>query len=180
MVYTTTIRGLIMAIKSYQKFWMYLAKLFHLETFIETGTGYGETCSEIYEGFKDVYSIELEDFLHRLAIERFKDAPNIHLKMGDSAIAIRALLQEIPTTPTLFFLDAHGPEDPLPQEVKAILQLRPPDQTLIVIDDQTDNKLSNVKANGVNLKDWVIIYDDVRMVMMYHKDSKFYWPEFEG
>jgi hypothetical protein len=173
-------------VRAYQKFWKYLGKKFNLETFIETGTADGTTSDQVRDGFKDVYTIEFTSHWHENAMARFAGT-NVHPIRGDSKTRLRELLLEIPNTRTLFFLDAHfhGPpqpdgkpgvllNDPLPGEIPAIMELRP--DSLIVIDDQIDDKLETVRSAGVDLTGWTTIFDDYRMVMMYKNGSGLYWP----
>lgn len=114
-----------------------LAKCYGLRTFIETGLADGHTLSFVRTAFDECYSIERDDWHHRLGLLRFEYDPHVHIIHGDSGVELRRLLDRIPATPTLFWLDAHGEvgEDsgPLAEELAAIIELRP--DALVAIDD---------------------------------------------
>ena len=74
--------------------------------FVETGTWYGKTISNVASSFTKCYSIELDYVLYEAARERFKEMPWVQMVHGDSALAIHRVLEEI-DGPTVFWLDAH-------------------------------------------------------------------------
>ncbi len=137
----------------------FLGTTFKLKTFIETGTCDGGTLGGIFQSFEDIHTIELSDHYYGISCNRFKDIKHIHLYKGNSAEVLEQILGKLPNVPTLFWLDAHpsggltaNGGDPLPAEISTVMKLRP--DALMVIDDQSDDKLSNVVAAGVNLSGW--------------------------
>ncbi len=149
----------------------YLAKLFDLKTFIETGTGFGDTLAFVHPVFDDCYSIESDEWKYSLALEQLRYHANVHLLFGSSATVLPELLSRIPVTPTFFWLDAHleigAEDDPLPSEVQTIQALRP--DALIAIDDvglgtHHDTKLSRITTLG----DWKLDYRFKRIMFVHH------------
>lgn len=121
-------------------------KKFSIDTFIETGTYNGSMVAAITSHVKNVYSIELDEKLHILAREQFKDNPNIHIFCGDSGKLLPGILCSI-KEPCLFWLDAHYSGDitakgetntPILQELDAIL--KSPHDHVILIDDARSYK----------------------------------------
>jgi hypothetical protein len=119
---------------------VYLGHKFGLRTLVETGTCYGGTVEAVRRDFDHVYSIELSPVFYPLAVKRFAGVDNVHLIFGNSSVELERLLEKIPNEPTLFWIDAHYSEgdcanegDPIPEELAAILRLRP--DSLVLIDD---------------------------------------------
>lgn len=117
------------------------AKTYKLQTFVETGTYYGDTVEALKNIFKTYYSIEIGKKLSDNARVRFSNNPNIHILHGDSGKILPELLREI-DEPCLFWLDGHysggdtagcGTPVPILQEIEAILNHR--DDHVILIDD---------------------------------------------
>lgn len=77
-----------------------------LRTLVETGTFWGDMVSAMRGSFDRIYSIELSEELHANALERFKDAPNVELIHGDSAVELGRLMPRL-DRPALFWLDGH-------------------------------------------------------------------------
>lgn len=118
------------------------AKQFHLHTFVETGTYYGDMVQAVKNSFNKIYSIELSDKLYSLCVNRFKSDKKICLIQGDSAIKLRNVLEEI-NCPALFWLDGHYSsgvtvksenETPILDELSLIFEY-PNHGHVIVIDD---------------------------------------------
>ncbi len=82
------------------------AKRYGLKTFIETGTAYGDTIWSVMKTFKRIYSIELNEELHRFAECRCIVHKNVYVILGDSPKELRSIMLEI-FEPCLFWLDAH-------------------------------------------------------------------------
>ena len=75
--------------------------------FIETGSCNGEGIrNALFAGFKDVYSIELEDTFYQYCKSYFKYTDNVHLFKGDSVEELPKILSTLNTSAT-FWLDAH-------------------------------------------------------------------------
>lgn len=75
--------------------------------FVETGTYHGDTTEIIAALLKcRVFTIELDDELHRKACERFAGNERIVCLHGDSASQLDAVVQTL-DEPALFWLDSH-------------------------------------------------------------------------
>lgn len=160
----------------------YLAKLFGLTTFIETGCAFADMVVHLYPTFDKLYTIEKSDWHYRVSEEILRDFSKITLIHGDSAVELPKLLESIPDTPTLFWLDAHGEAGkdagPIAEELLTVTTLRP--NALIAIDDVGRNRhhdvnLSKVTAK-VSLDDWTKDYRFGR-VLFLHK-GQFNIPDF--
>lgn len=122
-----------------------IARQFGYRALVETGTYYGEMIEAMRSEFDVLYTIELSEYLHRLAVRRFRNSPHIHVIQGDSGDKLRTVLSEI-RQPTIFWLDGHysagvtargNMETPILQELGHILSA--PDLNHgIVIDDACD------------------------------------------
>src|SRR4051794_32678939 len=82
-----------------------LAQHLSLERAVETGTYQGGSARILATLFPSAISIELSERLHREAVEALGDVDNLHLVQGDSAVEVARLSD--PSTPTLYWLDAH-------------------------------------------------------------------------
>jgi hypothetical protein len=118
------------------------AKIYHLNTFVETGTYYGDMVEAMRFSFDRIISIELSPVLFEKAKERFKTANHIQIRQGDSSNELEIILGEI-QSPALFWLDAHysgdmtakGEKDtPIIEELQLLLRDRSKHH-VIVIDD---------------------------------------------
>ena len=160
----------------------YLGEYFNLKTLIETGTCEGGTLSGIFDNFDDIHTIELSDYYYELMTKgHLSGYPHIHFYHGNSDVMLRKILEKIPYTPTLFWLDAHpsggktaNAGDPLPDEIKAIMELRP--DGLIVIDDQCDDLLQNCVENGINFTGWI---KEFRYGVVFLHKGNYDIPEFK-
>jgi len=164
-----------------QELLSYLGKRFNLKMLIETGTCDGGTLGAIFQNFDEIHTIELSEYYHNISKERFKNQSHINLYLGNSDVVLREILNRIPNNPVLFWLDAHSSGgltanegDPLPEEIKAIMELSP--DSLIVIDDQSNDLLMNVVEAGIDLTGWTKEFRTG--VVILHKGS-YNIPEFE-
>lgn len=82
------------------------AKKFSIDTFVETGTYFGDMVYAMKDTFNKIYSVELDDNVYKKAKERFARFPHIQIIQGDSGRALPNILSLI-TEPALFWLDAH-------------------------------------------------------------------------
>jgi len=94
-----------------------VAEFFNIKHYVETGTGHSDTLSHVLEVRStsashsfDVYSVELDDELLRIARERFVGEDNLHLIQGYSHEKMPEILKQLSPAPALFFHDAHFPE----------------------------------------------------------------------
>ena len=75
--------------------------------FIETGTYMGAGVkAALRAGFKNIYSIELDDKRFNLCKNMFKDYNNITILHGDSGKILPEILDKI-NEPATFWIDAH-------------------------------------------------------------------------
>ena len=121
-----------------------LTKELPLDTFLETGTFYGNAVDLVQPYFADIFTIELSDKLYRHAVTRFQGDPSVRVLHGESGRVLRELHQEIRADASiLYWLDAHWcneenasgipSQSPLIDELKAIQRLN--HQSVILIDD---------------------------------------------
>ena len=115
---------------------------FRPEIFVETGTLFGDMTYAQRHSFRQLFSIELDDYLFERATRRFKPYSHIRILHGDSGQKIAEVLQKL-EKPCLFWLDAHysggitahGMEmTPIFDEIRHILN-HPVRNHVIVIDD---------------------------------------------
>lgn len=101
---------------------------FDLRVFIETGTNTGDTPWALKGSFDDLFTIELDDRLHRAAVRRFLNDPHVHVLQGDSTDVLPEVLN-IVKGPALVWLDGHhsGPgtahgalDTPVVQELETL------------------------------------------------------------
>jgi predicted O-methyltransferase YrrM len=100
---------------------------------VETGTYLGDMIEAVKGDFSHIYSIELDKSLHDRARERFSGQDHIELIEGDSAAHIGRILGEL-DSPALFWLDAHGDQTPIYEELTQILDA-PDEGHIMLIDD---------------------------------------------
>jgi hypothetical protein len=81
------------------------AQRFGLTTLVETGTYYGEMIAAVAARFDQIYSIELDPRLAKLAQERFDRQPHVHVIEGDSQSVVPNLLKQLERR-CLWWLDA--------------------------------------------------------------------------
>ena len=82
------------------------AKRFTTPVLVETGTFLGQMVEAMAPYFEHIYSIELDDTLHRRAASRLAHLTNVTLHQGDSGDLLGRILQEI-KVPCLLWLDGH-------------------------------------------------------------------------
>lgn len=134
----------------------------NLCSFVETGTFKGETTFVQSFYFKSCYTIELSTELYRLATEKFKSFPNVHLYHGDSAILLGEIVP-ILSEPALFWLDGHYSEGetakgdlntPIMKELEIVIGDKR-FKHLILIDDARDFIGKNDYPTINSLKEYV-------------------------
>jgi len=147
------------------------AKIFSVETFIETGTYLGDMVDAVRDTFKKIYSIELDATLCDQAKKKFSKHHNISIFHGDSSKVLPVILADI-SEPCLFWLDGHYSggitakgdfNTPIMQELNCIL-----DHTIrghvILIDDARE-------FNGYN--DYPTIEELKKRIFKKYPDWKF-------
>jgi len=73
---------------------------------IETGTFKGDMIYAEKDFFDKIYSIELDDFLFRKAVKKFKKYSHITILQGDSGIVLCEVVSKLDEA-ALFWLDGH-------------------------------------------------------------------------
>lgn len=120
---------------------LFLSKLNHTDTLIETGTFRGDMIFATKEYFKKIISIELDGALFKNAKAKFANNPNITILNGNSEEVLPKLLTDINRTCT-FWLDGHYSgagtssgikETPIIGELSCILKHQ--QKHVILIDD---------------------------------------------
>lgn len=76
------------------------------DTFVETGTFYGDTLAAVQDDFERLISIELHPRLARRAARRFGHTPRVRIVQGDSSDQLEAILREV-GGPAVIWLDGH-------------------------------------------------------------------------
>lgn len=107
-----------------------IAKAKNLESFIETGTHYGELTSYLLNDFKEIQTIELTEELYTFSRKRFEDDSHVTCIRGDSSDHLKDVL-DTSNFKGLVYLDAYysggvtgrgETETPLKKEVDIILK----------------------------------------------------------
>lgn len=81
---------------------------FELKHFIETGTGLGESITQILNyGFETINSCEIITETYQKNVQSFKNKP-VNLYLGDSEKCLKEMF-DVSNGPSLIFLDAHFP-----------------------------------------------------------------------
>ena len=111
--------------------------------FIETGTGYGGSLSQVQHHFEFCHTVELAEHIYKASSEKYK-SDNTTFYLGDSTHVLPTIVPLV-DKPAIIFLDGHwscgetaqGDKDcPLYEELEAINKyLKPGLKTIIIIDD---------------------------------------------
>lgn len=111
--------------------------------FVETGLCLGDGVNQALQaGFPEIHSIEISDRLYKRGVEQFKDAPQVHIWLGDSGIVLERVIAMI-EEPITFWLDSHFSGDeygkgdtntPILQELETIAR-HPVKNHTILVDD---------------------------------------------
>jgi hypothetical protein len=113
------------------------------DSLIETGTYLGETTAFLAQHARRVISIEIEPTLHARAVDRFKDADNVEILLGDGMEIVPRLVGEL-EGPALLWLDGHFSggitgrgafDEPAVEILRRIREQQPPAGMTIVVDD---------------------------------------------
>jgi hypothetical protein len=108
----------------------YYASAFGVDTFVETGTYFGDMVYAVKDLFQNVISIELSEDLWKLATNRFRGYPHVRIQRGDSGEVLPYVLSSV-SGPCLFWLDGHyssgitakaSSETPVMNEVEAVFE----------------------------------------------------------
>jgi hypothetical protein len=151
---------------------------------VETGTFLGDMVYANRDNFERIYSIELDERLHREAQHRFARWPHITILQGDSAEVLPRVLREL-DEPALFWLDGHysggftarGREDtPVRQELQQIANHRVHGHIILVDDarcfgsDPGYPTLDELRACYPSSEGWDL-YELDDMIRLYRRRS---------
>jgi hypothetical protein len=111
------------------------ARKFNLAVLIETGTNHAHMIYAQKPHFREIYSIELDEWRAESARSKFANRPNIHILQGDSGEVLPKLLPAI-KEPCLFWLDGHDFDisTPVKKELDALFKHPIRDHVLLVDD----------------------------------------------
>jgi hypothetical protein len=111
------------------------AREFNLPVLIETGTNYAHMIYVQQDHFREIYSIELDEWRAESARRKFAGRPSIHVLQGDSGEVLPKLLPAI-TEPCLFWLDGHDFDisTPVKKELDALFKHAIQDHVLLIDD----------------------------------------------
>lgn len=102
--------------------------------FIETGTDSGyATIHALLSGFGECHTIDIDPKTVARAKVLFSGFPGITAHEGDSRVVLPRVID--PEKDTTFFLDAHGPDTPLADELKIITAAKWKRLPLVMVDD---------------------------------------------
>jgi hypothetical protein len=113
----------------------------NIRTVVETGSWRGYTTRRFAEFVNEVFTIESESMVRRLAALTLSGCSNVEIIAGDSARELPRLIHALVNSivalhrrPMLYYLDAHWENDwPILQEIDAIARLD--DRCCIIIHD---------------------------------------------
>lgn len=113
--------------------------------FVETGTFLGHTTNFMADHFDICHSIELDETLHRQAVERFAGNDAIIVHHGSSASVLPEIMTDL-DEPAFFWLDAHysrsvtagaSQDAPIEIELRSILEHRIKNHTIFIDDSRS-------------------------------------------
>jgi hypothetical protein len=132
---------------------------------VETGTFLGDTAIALRNLVPNVWSVELIDSMYRQAQAHVGKREGIELLLGYSPEVLERLASEV-TGPTLFWLDAHGKTDGVPDVPSGCLECPVLDEIAAI-------------AKFPRAEDSCILVDDARALfgpMLHHNPAE--WPTF--
>jgi len=118
-------------------------KSYGITTFIESGTSRGDGVAAMLPYVDRVYTVEAWDDAFNFSVDRFKNQPNIDIRLGDSG-ELLPLIMEDADSPAVFWLDAHysgegtaqlTSDTPVVAEMQAISESKYADSHCVIIDD---------------------------------------------
>jgi hypothetical protein len=111
------------------------AREFNLPVLVETGTNFAHMIYVQKDRFREIYSIELDEWKVRSARKKFAAFPRIHVLQGDSGEVLPKLLADL-KEPCLFWLDGHywDISTPVKKELEALYKHSIQDHVLLIDD----------------------------------------------
>ena len=121
-----------------------LANIANAEIFVETGTYYGNTSEWASSEFKNIFTIELSEYLYNITKEKLLLKRNINHILANSKNVLPNILKTIDSN-VVFWLDGHysggvtaGEDDPCPLREELGIILKRYNDDIIIIDDARD------------------------------------------
>jgi hypothetical protein len=133
-----------------------LAKKYNISIFIETGTFIGNALIGLKDSFKQLFSIELDYGIYKLAKKRLSSYEHVHIFHGDSSKLLPEILKNL-KEPALFWLDAHYSsgvtargelQTPVMQELSIIFSHHIKNHCILVDDVKDFNGLNDYPEIG--------------------------------
>lgn len=149
-----------------------IQRMYHYDTFVETGTYMGDMVDAQKNNFSLLHTIEFSHLLAKQAKRRFKLYKNIYVHEGDSALVLSSLIRNI-HNPSIFWLDAHysggvteknNINTPIISELLAILQSSSLAHVILIDDARL--------FNGNN--DYPNIQTVTKVVKRYRPEARIY------
>ena len=111
------------------------ARDYGLRVLVETGTNLGNMINAQKQRFREIHSIELNEWLASRARRKFANESKIHLYQGDSGQVLPKILEQL-NEPCLFWLDAHWGDESaaIKRELESIYAHRIKDHVLLIDD----------------------------------------------
>ncbi|TNE78347.1 MAG: hypothetical protein EP332_14815 [Bacteroidetes bacterium] len=126
-----------------QKTILEIKSKYNTQVLIETGTYLGKMMESMQPHFKNLYSIEISQYLNHRAKKLFGKHTNLNFVLGDSGAMMKSVIDQL-NEPILFWLDGHysggitgmsDVETPIAAELKAIFSHPLAEKHVILIDD---------------------------------------------
>jgi len=143
----------------------YVDDINEYSVFVETGTAYGQTLTEIYPYFSKIFTVEISQKLWEWLNPQIQNLSHVQHILGDSLVEIPKFLKTLSENEKVFFwLDAHWSQGlsskneydcPLIQECLVIDSEYKADTAIIAIDDvrlfetNTNEDWSNISFDEV-------------------------------
>jgi hypothetical protein len=147
------------------------AERFGLQVMVETGSNLGHMINAQKHRFREIYSIELDEWLAARVRRKFAAYPHIHLCQGDSGVVLPTIVPKLKDR-CLFWLDAHWGDEsaPIKQELECIYRHPVRDHVLLIddarwfdgrgdylsIDDLREHAAREYPGSVVEVKDDII------------------------
>jgi hypothetical protein len=120
---------------------------FRCPVLVETGTFEGDMVKATLTCFKQIFSIELDQYLFERAVRRFKRNPEVKIVQGDSGEKLREILSAV-NSRCIFWLDGHYSagatakgelETPIVKEIQHIFNHQIKDHVILIDDARCFN-----------------------------------------
>lgn len=147
----------------------WLAKRYHLDTFVEAGSNLGDSALASLRWAKRAYTCELSEEYHAHCRRRFADEPRIELAWGEAAPWLSGMMPRLEDPArALIYLDTHAEPDSTAEELRRLgyhwHRLR---TSVVVIDDM---RWDLPKQPVIMTTDWPM------HVLTYENDQAYLTP----